>query len=301
MRNYLFVSCSIIFLPLVAVRPAFADGNNGRAGAFLKIGIGARPLAMGGAFTALADDPSAIYWNPAGLSQLRRIQLAATHAQMSLERQLNFVGGILPVGNTQTIGLGWIGFGIDGIEARTTNSLQPDYLFSDSENAFLLSYAIRFFPWFSLGANMKMVYHKLHHEQAFGGGLDAAFLIQPTESFKLGFVVQDIQTNVKWASGHRDYFPLRTRLGIAYRIADNLLWGLDVVREDQQFAGILWGMEYQITHALPMRFGFGADGFALGAGLAIPLPAMQVTTDYGFAKDKLDGGQIHRISIGLTF
>ena len=44
-------------------------------GADLGIGIGARAISMGGAFTALCDDASAIFWNPAGLTQLNDNQM----------------------------------------------------------------------------------------------------------------------------------------------------------------------------------------------------------------------------------
>ena len=44
-------------------------------GSDLGMGIGARAMSMGGAFTALADDASAVFWNPAGLAQLTDNQL----------------------------------------------------------------------------------------------------------------------------------------------------------------------------------------------------------------------------------
>ena len=55
--------------------------NAGRyAGDFMMIGSGVRPLGMGGAFVSLADDGSAIYWNPAGISQIKKSEVTAMHA-----------------------------------------------------------------------------------------------------------------------------------------------------------------------------------------------------------------------------
>ncbi|MFQ5632038.1 MAG: hypothetical protein ACE5I1_24980, partial [bacterium] len=84
----------------------------GQPGAFLRIGAGARALALGGAFSAIADDPSAGFWNSAGLSQINNIHFTATHQRMSLDRNHNFIGGALPMGYSSTIGISWIGLGV---------------------------------------------------------------------------------------------------------------------------------------------------------------------------------------------
>ncbi|HXS81942.1 MAG TPA: UPF0164 family protein, partial [Methylomirabilota bacterium] len=72
---------------LLAPASAHAQGSLGgqRAGTssatFLRIGVGARAVGMGETFVAVANDPSAIYWNPAGLASLQRRELAISHVQ----------------------------------------------------------------------------------------------------------------------------------------------------------------------------------------------------------------------------
>ena len=58
---------------------------------FLNIGVGARALGMGGAYTALADDANALYWNPAGLSKLEQREFTASHAEMFASTRLDFL------------------------------------------------------------------------------------------------------------------------------------------------------------------------------------------------------------------
>ena len=63
------------------------------AAQFLKIGIGARALAMGGAYSAVSDDATALYWNPAGLSSMKKNEILLDHQDWILDVDLDFVGG----------------------------------------------------------------------------------------------------------------------------------------------------------------------------------------------------------------
>src|SRR5205823_12513782 len=96
-------------LPLVlaaavslAVGPAHAQSSLGgqRAGTssatFLRIGIGARAEGMGETFVAVANDPSAIYWNPAGLASLQRRELAISHVQWPADVHYEHLTMIVP-------------------------------------------------------------------------------------------------------------------------------------------------------------------------------------------------------------
>ena len=66
-------------LVLMLSYSCYASGPGTTAANYLKIGVGARATAMGGAFTAIADDATALYWNPAGLSQIKGKQLSASY------------------------------------------------------------------------------------------------------------------------------------------------------------------------------------------------------------------------------
>ncbi|MEW6609072.1 MAG: hypothetical protein AB1414_16785 [bacterium] len=73
----------LILLGLLSVQKVEAKAGK-TSYSFLKIGIGARALGLGSAFVGLADDPTAIYWNPAGLSQIKQRKLLFSHNQLSL-------------------------------------------------------------------------------------------------------------------------------------------------------------------------------------------------------------------------
>jgi hypothetical protein len=88
------------------------------AGSFLELGIGARAMAMGGAFVSVSDDGSAFYWNPAGVSQLIRPELFGMYASLfkSLE-QHHHVGFTRPIHGGVGVSLNWIRLSVSDIPA----------------------------------------------------------------------------------------------------------------------------------------------------------------------------------------
>ena len=69
------------------------------AAKFLSIGIGPRAISMGGAFTSIANDASAIYWNPAGIAYTDQFQGFFTNTSLFAGISLNYVGLIVPGGD----------------------------------------------------------------------------------------------------------------------------------------------------------------------------------------------------------
>ena len=107
---------------LALTLPAQAQAASLRSGAvFLKIGTGARPAAMGGAYTALADDVNALYYNPGGLAQLKMRELGATHTEWLLGSRFDFIGYAQPT-KIGTFGLGVTRLSSGKIEGRSASS-----------------------------------------------------------------------------------------------------------------------------------------------------------------------------------
>lgn len=108
---------SLLLILLATASPAWATKY---AGEFLKIHVGARAIGMGGAFTAVADDATAIYWNPAGMVYLPYREVIPQHQERfgSLANH-DFVGGVLPLGGApghhSAVGAGLVRFAVDDI------------------------------------------------------------------------------------------------------------------------------------------------------------------------------------------
>ncbi len=134
------------------------------AAKFLSIGIGARANAMGGAFTAVANDASAMYWNPAGIAPLQKYEALFTYTKLFADINLNYFGAVIPVGE-----LGVIGFNVTAVnigEMDVTTEYYPDgtgETFNAGSYAFGLSIAKLITEDFSVGITAKYVREDIYN------------------------------------------------------------------------------------------------------------------------------------------
>ena len=203
------------------------EESGGSAGSFLQWGVGARAIALGKAFTAIANDGSAIYWNPAGLAQLSTREFSAMHALIFEDRAQNFIQFTYPI-SPFSISAGWMRFGVNDIQERSTSG---EFLgkFDDSENLFLLGsgYQVLSKPTFKLdvGLTAKYFYHSLQNYHANGYGIDLGVLSYfhltgLVERIGIGATVQNLGAKLKWntESNHEDNIPVAFRLGAAVHL-----------------------------------------------------------------------------------
>jgi long-subunit fatty acid transport protein len=246
---------------------------------FLKIGLGARPAAMGEAFTGLADDVDAIAWNPAGLTSIEGMQQTFMHTAwlegINIEYAA-FAGRINPV-STFGVGIEYVNFGdIDYIN-KYGNTL-------GAYNAYdlmgTLSYARQLRPNLSAGANVKILQEKIEKETARGFALDVGALYRASSRLQLGFTLQNAGTAVTFREVSSP-MPLTMRLGAAYQLRDNITLASDVNVPSDSAPSLHVGGEYLYTKIkdtqLAARCGFRTNTMsALGAlsgisfGLGVP-------------------------------
>jgi hypothetical protein len=204
------------------------------AGSFMEDGGGARALGMGGAFTAVADDPSAAFWNPAGLSGLEGCGLLVMHAEQFGDLvDRDYAAYARPVdwsllGGTEAgFAISAIRLGIDDIQltAHLEDQLDTDgdgevsnaelaglfnlrdqfrYV-SDSELALFASYAERHGDW-QLGGTVKFVRQSVAGYSSLGLGADLGALRRGIwRNLDFGLKLQDVTTTFLSWSGPGDY------------------------------------------------------------------------------------------------
>ena len=141
---------------------------------FLTAGVGARALGMGGAFSAICDDASSPYWNPAGMVQLKKNVISGTYAHLYLDTQYHFLN-YLHNFNNHRISIGRIC--LETTDIRKTDSMGNNLGFCrTNHNAYLISYAITLKDKFSTGFTIKNIGQHLDTFKNSGWGCDIGFL-----------------------------------------------------------------------------------------------------------------------------
>jgi hypothetical protein len=302
----------ILFLCLMIIP------NNvlGAGAAFLKMDVGAKAAAMGGAYTALADDVTAIYWNPAGLAQLNRTELNFMHNEWFCGINYEFLAAAYPIENL-TFATSLIYLYMDEIKEvlRDTKGngngryWETGKVFSAEDMALSLAFAQALEENLFMGANFKYIHQSIEDESASGFGLDLGVLYKPSRRLGFGFVVQNLGPKMKFITDEFS-LPLTYRLGVAYQIGDRFSFSFDIKKTKDEKIDFCAGMESWFGKWLALRFSgvTKADdklgkfkglptGVTAGCGFNI---GNSVKIDYAYVPYG-DLGDTHRISISMKF
>jgi len=268
---------------------------------FLKMGVGARPLALGEAYVALADDISAIYWNPAGLVQLTRQEVGFTYNKWFEDIGYNFLGYSYPL-NKSILALSVYYLGGGNIEGSDGGG-NPTSEFSMYDLAFAFSYSRKLISGLSAGLNFKFITEKLEDETGNAFAFDFGALYKTgIQNLDLGLNVQNIGTRIKFIKESAS-LPLSLKFGLAYRLfpGNPLTLTIDVNKLSNKSGYFCLGAECWITDYLALRIGSKFDPdvrdrirFGLG------LKGKNLGLDYAYTPHKILG-DTHQFSVGIYF
>jgi len=268
------IAVTSLALVLVLSAVVLADG----IGAFsaFKSGIGARALAMGGAFVAVADDATATLWNPAGLAQLNDTRLAGMSTDLyGLGITHQYIGAVTTFANLG-IGLGWERASIDG-QIIDEGGVQGG-TFTWVEQAIVGSLATNVLDVAMAGANVK--YYLADNglgDGASGFGFDLGLLVSLGDMFVIGVNAMDLAgSTLAWDGGATDVISGLYKAGLAMKLADDrLVLAADVDFDGSALGDTHVGVEFQVIDELALRGGvvltdnFQDYYFAVGAGINV--------------------------------
>ena len=299
-KNRVRAGAAAIIGILMAAGSAYGAGTT--SGEFLKLGIGERAVGMGGAFSSIVDNVTAVYWNPAGLAQLTTQEISAMHMNYLVEIKSDYLGYAHP------LGLGSLGLQLSVLylkDERWVDNSGPAGTFWDYEGVLGVGYGAWVNSRLSLGATLKGFYSKLDSDEVKCFGADIGGLYRTGISgLNIGAVVQNISAGM--------VLPLNLKVGVSYRMfGSNLIVASDLNvpyggRSSLNMGGEYWYVpveKWGLKVATRLGFDtFGLEGFdvmsAICAGLGFQWKGYAM--DYAWVPyGQL--GNTHRISFSAKF
>ncbi len=271
---------------------------------FLKIGVGARPAAMGGAYSGIAEGGEASYWNPAGLTQIGHIELTGMHLQWSSDLMYEYVGYGQKFPGLGTFGLSVIYFSLGDIDARDDYGL-PLPEISAYDACVTLSYARSFTPGLGVGLNLKGLQEKIGGDNATGFAADIGGLYSLAK-LRFGLCVQNLGMKMTYVD-EEFALPLTVQVGASYLPMGSslvLALGGDYQLENSR-GNVRLGAEYWIQDLIALRVGYQYatedDQLNMLGGLRMGLGIKKAKfgIDYGYEPSP-ELGDIHRISLKVS-
>ena len=270
-----FYRLILLVLALATLAAGGAFAATGEAGfAFLKLGIGARPMGMGSSYVALADDPTAIYWNPAGLAATEGAQVAVMHNEWIQDFRQEFAAVSRPIG-AGALGLGISGFYTSQLETRDdVGNLIGHFGFNDI--AVTGAYAYRLPHQASLGIGVKYIREMIDQETAGVVALDLGGRMGIGHTgVTLAAAAQNLGGRAKFIA---ETFPLPTTLRAGAALSRGIK-GLDgkgvlsaeVRKSRGDDSHFHLGGEFEYKERVALRAGakFGYDDEKLSFGLGL--------------------------------
>lgn len=348
MRNvYALLTTGLLLLPPPVQAQTFGDAPESEtitkvgttAAQFLKLGVGARAIALGGAFAAEATDLSALYWNPSGLANLQGSAVQMSYTQYLADIDYNYAAFGTNLGNLGTLAASLIFLDSGEMEVRTAS--QPEGTgerFTVRDLALQLSFARALTDRFALGTTVKYIREQVWHSSASAFAFDVGVLFTtPYERLRLGASIanfgpkmqmdgRDIlfsqdpglnqEGNVEVVNAaflmDRHPLPLLFRVGVswdAFIAGDHRLIILsDASHPNDNSEYVNVGAEYTFRGLLFLRGGYrnlfevdGEQSYTFGAGLNLRIDrALRVQFDYAYADfGRLE--QTHWYTLNLSF
>jgi hypothetical protein len=261
---------------------------------FLLVNTGARPDAMGGAFSAVADDVNTLSYNPAGLAGITLPEIGYGRYEFVRGIHFDFIAGAIPLGSAGVIGMGYVGNKVEPFNSTGDPLAATE---SAAEQALLFGWA-RSFNRLHLGAGVKSVKRRIGPASGNAVMGDFGFKLRLTPRLFLAGSLMNAGSDMKIPEPERP--PTTMRFGCAWRLVENYPHRWDIAMDGQMPVGSRrpvygWGTEYCLREHYALRGGWvgNMETEGITAGVGLKLSFFQL--DYAFQPFK-ELGQTHRVS-----
>ncbi|MFA4949095.1 MAG: PorV/PorQ family protein, partial [Candidatus Krumholzibacteriia bacterium] len=273
------VTISIVCALSVAAGHADAQEGTGGTRSIFSIGAGSRAIALGGAFSAIGDDASVLYYNPAALRLCRYPGAVLNHIQLFSgfsDARYDFLGLVYPTISAGSIGLGIMTVGTGGIKGYDEFSRETEE-FSYRESQVALGYALDL-PWqyigvVTAGSSIKVLSQRVGAFSAAGTGLDIGFLYRPkyVRRIAIGCNLQDIVGAETKLVTLIDKVDRTIMVGAGYTYpftnGSSLSLALQMNAPQRDKKEFRFGAEYLFRNYISVRVGYDSEMITAGLGI----------------------------------
>lgn len=328
-----------VFITVSAAQDFSKVGTS--VGQFLKIPIGAKAISMGGAYSAILDDASSIYWNPSGIaSREQSLSVYVTHNRWIADLDHNFFGMILALDENSALGLHFISLSSGDIERTTIENPKGTGTYFDATDLSIgISYARYLVDNISVGGTAKYIQQRIWNSKATAIAFDLGILLHTGfKGLTLGFSFQNfgpelemdgsdlirtvdqdpnssINPPVEAKLETESYnLPVNYRVSIAMPIiGDNsllefdsseLLLAIEGRHFNENFETYSFGMEYGFMKVLYFRTGYtlNTDEEGLTLGVGVKIPTFVSEVGFDYAYSEFGVfDAVHTFSLILDF
>jgi hypothetical protein len=198
-----FLMIAICFSPISTFGQTVSKTGT-TAAQFLKIPVGSRSAALGGAVGASVNDASAMVWNPSAIANIEKNTLMIEHAEWFLDLKHNYLGFVMPMGNRSSLGVNITALTMDDMTVTTFEDPEGSLglKFRAYSYAVGVTYAKYLIDKFALGANVKYVNETIWNSSASAVAFDIGTTYEtPFDGIILGVSItnfgQKMQMNGK--------------------------------------------------------------------------------------------------------
>jgi opacity protein-like surface antigen len=331
--SVVLISSSLLFADEVSKVGTTAMG-------FLNIDVGSRAVAMGAAYVSVAEDATAMFWNPSGIATIDNFEAVFHHSNWIADINFNYIAAVLPLPGIGNFGINATSLTMDDMERTTiANPEGTGETFNAGNYAFGLTFARSLTDRFSIGFNVKYLNETIYHSSAQGIAFDIGtrFTTQ-FNGLRIGMSITNYGPKVKMSgrdmltqvdidpnvSGNNpnlnaylknDSFdlPLMFRVGVSMDLLkgagnSNLLLSVDALHPNDDVESVNLGAEYLFNNMFALRAGYSSWlaedselGLSLGAGMHSQLlGSIELMIDYAYR----DFGLLENVqmfTLGLRF
>lgn len=255
-------------LTLIFASGLYAQDKGGTAGlTFLKIDVSARAMGMAGSFIGLADDASALYYNPAGIINIKNPEVTATYYRYAAEINYSYIGAVYPL-PAMNASLGLQGSFLSVGEMTETT---PDFSSIDGTGRtfgatdFMLgvTYAQTLTTKFNVGGTVKLINENLAGESVYSVAGDVStYYNTEWKSLIFGMSIRNFGSNYSYIT-QDDPIPMLFAFGVAFtpyqKDANKLDVLLEAAHPSDNAEYLTFGLEYSYNNMFFLRLGRKVD------------------------------------------